>query len=63
MAPQWYWCTRHNRVEPDRGCPATFRFGPYATRQEAENYADLAQTRNERWEDEDERWEGDDDWE
>lgn len=61
MAQQWYWCTRHDRVEHKRQCPATFQFGPYDSPEEARRYAERAEARNERWEEEDKRWEGDDD--
>lgn len=54
----WYWCLRHERVEPPGGCPAAFRMGPYASPDEARAYAETAQARNEAWEEDDERWHG-----
>lgn len=56
MAEQWYWCLRHERAESEDGCAASQRLGPYATREEAENYADRVKARNQRWDAEDKRW-------
>jgi hypothetical protein len=33
----WWYCLKHQTVEPDQGCPAKDRLGPYATREEAAN--------------------------
>lgn len=57
-AAQWYYCTRHERVEPANGCPAAFRMGPYPSPEAAAAYADTAEARNDAWQEEDERWEG-----
>ncbi len=55
----WYWCMRHQAVEPaDRGCPPDQRTGPYATEEEARHWRDKVEARNEAWEEEDRRWEG-----
>lgn len=57
---QWYWCLEHQEVEPaDRGCPPDRRMGPYGSREEAANWKDKVEARNEEWEEEDRRWEGD----
>jgi len=36
-------------VEPDDGCPAKDRLGPYATREEAANALETVRRRNEEW--------------
>ena len=58
MAEQWYWCMKHERAEPDKACAATQRLGPYATREEAESYAERVKSRNQRWDADDKRWSG-----
>lgn len=59
--PDWYWCLRHERPEPEgEQCPAGDRMGPYTSREEARNWKDKAESRNERWKEEDRRWEGED---
>jgi hypothetical protein len=55
-AERWYWCLRHKRVEPFDGCRSTTRLGPYATPEEAADYAEKVDERNRRWDAEDERW-------
>ena len=42
----WYWCMKHNTVEPKDGCAERHRLGPYDTREQQLN-------------DEDKAWEGD----
>ena len=32
---RWWYCLRHHTVEPDDGCPAKDRLGPYPTQEEA----------------------------
>jgi hypothetical protein len=49
-APHWYYCLRHGTVEPDAGCPAKDRLGPYATAEEAAHALDRVRERNEDWE-------------
>ncbi len=46
---QWYYCLVHHTVEPAEGCKAIERLGPYATREEAEQALQIAQARNEEW--------------
>ena len=46
----WWYCLRHNRVEPDDGCPGKNRLGPYPTREAAEHALDTVHERNEEWE-------------
>jgi hypothetical protein len=45
----WWYCVRHQTVEPDQGCPAKDRLGPYATKEEAERALDTVHRRNEEW--------------
>ena len=47
---RWYFCTRHQTVEPEDGvCPGKDRLGPYATREEAEHALETVHRRNEEW--------------
>lgn len=46
---QWYYCLVHHAVEPAEGCKAIERLGPYPTREDAEHALQLAQQRNEQW--------------
>lgn len=55
---KWYWCLHHERVESTDRCAAALRMGPYASAAQARAYAEIAQTRNEAWEEDDERWHG-----
>lgn len=58
----WYWCLAHGRAETeDGGCPPPQRLGPYASREEAENYRERVEARNEAWDEQDEAWHGEDD--
>ncbi len=47
---EWFYCLEHKKVEegpPE--CPAKDRFGPYASRQEAQHAMETAQERNLEW--------------
>ncbi|QDP97804.1 hypothetical protein FOE78_19510 [Microlunatus elymi] len=55
---QWYYCLTHNTVETKDGCRAVNRFGPYATREEAEQALAKVAERNEQWDEEDAEWNG-----
>ena len=55
---QWYWCLDHNAAEQGQGCPPDRRWGPYATRDEAEHWRDRVAERNEAWDAADREWEG-----
>ena len=46
---EWYYCLKHRTVEEGPECPAKDRFGPYATRGEAERAMDLARERDAAW--------------
>ncbi len=54
----WYWCLKHNRVEPADGCANIERLGPYQTKAEAETALERAHERTEKWDSEDEAWRG-----
>ncbi|NYD58554.1 hypothetical protein BKA08_002792 [Nocardioides marinisabuli] len=56
--PDQYWfCVKHHRVETvDDLCPGKHRMGPYDSREAAANALEIAQARNEEWDEEDERW-------
>jgi hypothetical protein len=46
---RWWFCLKHNTVEPDAGCRAKERLGPYPTREEAARALETAKRRNEEW--------------
>ena len=45
----WWYCLRHNAVEPDAGCPGKDRLGPYVSREEAARALETVRKRNEEW--------------
>ena len=55
----WFFCLRHQTVEPRDGCPERYRLGPYDTRQEAEHALQSVAERNEELDAEDREWKGD----
>ncbi|MFF4778457.1 hypothetical protein [Microtetraspora fusca] len=56
MSGQWWFCLKHMRVEPEKGCPNKDRMGPYATEAEAARALQTASERNETWQVQDEEW-------
>ncbi|QGN33422.1 hypothetical protein [Microlunatus sp. Gsoil 973] len=52
----WYYCLDHKTVEPKDGCRSINRFGPYATREEAQHALEKVAERNEQWDEEDREW-------
>ena len=46
---QWYWCLDHVRVEPQAGCRAEVRMGPYASAEVAAHWRERVAARNEAW--------------
>jgi hypothetical protein len=46
---RWWFCLKHNTVEPDEGCRAKERLGPYPTREEAARALETAKRRNQEW--------------
>jgi len=57
-AEKWYYCLRHQRVEPELGCAHRDRLGPFDSPDEAATALQRAQARNEAWEAEERSWEG-----
>lgn len=47
---RWWYCLRHKTVEPEAGCPAKDRLGPYPSKEEAARALEIARRRNEEWE-------------
>ncbi len=59
---QFFWCLRHDRVEErNQACEADQRMGPYASAEEARNWREKKDARNEKWDREDREWEQGDD--
>ncbi|HSK90355.1 MAG TPA: hypothetical protein VK875_03490 [Euzebyales bacterium] len=59
MSEQYYWCTRHDRVEPDsQACAEKFRLGPYPSAEAARDWRRRRDEREDRWEAEDRAWKG-----
>lgn len=53
----FWWCLKHNRVEPFEGCANTRRLGPFKTEAEAAGALRTVRERNERYDREDRAWE------
>lgn len=53
---QYYFCLKHHAVEPEEGCRAIHRLGPYDTEQEAEHALEKVAERNEAWDNADRDW-------
>ena len=58
MSGSWWWCTTHETVEPNEGCPNAVRLGPYESEQDAEHAVERAHERTEAWDAADRAWEG-----
>ncbi|MFI5425812.1 hypothetical protein [Aeromicrobium sp. UC242_57] len=52
---KFYYCTKHSRVEGEKGCRAADRLGPYDTAEQAEHALEIAAERTKSW-DEDPDW-------
>ncbi|MDP9443982.1 MAG: hypothetical protein M3P83_06410 [Actinomycetota bacterium] len=59
MGEQWFYCLDHYSVEPEEGCRAADRLGPYPSPAEASRALEKVQERNEAW-DNDPVWNDDD---
>jgi hypothetical protein len=46
---RWWFCLKHHTVEPEQGCKAENRLGPYPTREAAEHALATVRRRNEEW--------------
>jgi hypothetical protein len=46
---RWYFCVRHQTVEPEDGCPAKDRLGPFDSPEEAAHALDKVRERNQEW--------------
>jgi hypothetical protein len=47
---RWWFCLRHNTVEPeDTDCPGKDLLGPYPSREAASHALELVKQRNEEW--------------
>jgi hypothetical protein len=55
----WFFCLKHNTVEPKEGCADSHRLGPYDTPQQAERAVESVREREEKLTAEDRAWEGD----
>ena len=58
-AGPWFYCLKHNTVEPRDGCAERHRLGPYETREEAEHALQSVAEREEKLTAEDREWEDD----
>jgi hypothetical protein len=54
----WYWCLEHRDVETEDGCRSATRLGPYESPEAARDWRNRAESREDRWEEDDARWEG-----
>jgi hypothetical protein len=54
----WFFCLKHNTVEPRDGCAERHRLGPYETREEAQHALASVAERNEKLDQEDKGWDG-----
>ena len=59
MSEQWFFCLKHHTVEPESGCKAADRLGPYDSQAEASRALEKVAERNEQWEN-DPAWNDDD---
>ncbi|MGI8491481.1 MAG: hypothetical protein ACR2NJ_01805 [Acidimicrobiales bacterium] len=50
---EWYWCFAHKKVERRDDCNLMDRMGPYPTAEDAENWRQRVEERNEAWGDDD----------
>ena len=52
---RWWYCLKHKTVEPEAGCRAKDRLGPYPTREAAEAALETVRRRNAEWDAQDDR--------
>jgi hypothetical protein len=53
---QWFYCLRHNRVEPWDGCRSADRLGPYPDQETAARALEIARERTEAADQADREW-------
>ncbi len=64
MSEQWYWCLRHQQVEPSGQCRAEERMGPYGSPEAAADWKAQHADRQEEQERAKDAWDREDDaWE
>lgn len=49
----YWWCLKHERVEPDKGCGHAERLGPYPSEADAKHALEKAHDRTEAWDSQD----------
>jgi hypothetical protein len=49
VKPEWFYCVKHHAVEPEEGCRAIHRLGPYSSYDEATRALEHVEERNEEW--------------
>lgn len=52
----WYFCLKHQQVEPVAGCRAAVRMGPYPDRETASRALEIAKKRTDDADEADRRW-------
>ena len=53
--PRWYYCLKHHTVEPEAGCKAADRLGPYPTPDDAARALETVRRRNTEWDAQDDQ--------
>ncbi|WP_214368830.1 hypothetical protein [Pseudonocardia sp. H11422] len=53
---QWFYCLKHNTVEPAEGCRAADRLGPYPDKATAARALEIARERTEAADRYDQEW-------
>ncbi len=52
----WWWCMDHGRPENPPDAPGHRRLGPYDSAEQATNWRQRLDNRNEQWDEEDRQW-------
>lgn len=52
----WYFCMKHQQVEPRAGCRAADRLGPYADKETASRALEIAKARTKAADEAERRW-------